>query len=415
MSQSLMLTLGKVGDTKGRKKVFMIGLTFYLAGLTACAVSQNVGQLIASRAIQGIGASTGYSLGMAIVVAVFPPDERGRALGIFASVNSIGLVAGPVLGGFLLDFLGWRAVFYTRIPLALAAIIMAWRIIEEQKVAEEHPKFDITGSVSLFGFLSSLLLFLTFGGKQGFATASAFLPGCLAAILLVLFLLSEKKAPQPIIELSFFKKRLFVLATITNGLQAIGQAFVVFLVPFFLVEGLGSSGSATGLCMALLAVPIMVLGPVSGRLSDKIGSTFLSTLGVCLFSVALLYLSRLGEYPTYLHIGIGVTLAGMGQSIFMPPNNSAIIGSVSRDKLGTASSIAVTTRQIGASSGFAVAGALFSSRQAYLLDRFSNKGIDLLTAKKMASIAGFQDIILVGCAIAGLGIFTSLVRGPRQQ
>ena len=414
MSQSLMLTLGKIGDTKGRKKVFIIGLTFYLAGLTACALSQNVEQLIASRAIQGIGASTGYSLSMAIAVAVFPADERGRALGILTSVYSIGLVAGPVLGGVLLDFLGWRAVFYTRVPLALAAIIMAWRIIEEQKSAEEHLKFDIAGSVSLFGFLSSFLLFLTFGGKQGFTTPSVFLSGCLATILLVLFLVSEKKAPQPIIELSFFKKRLFTLSTTTAGLQSAGGAFVIFLIPFFLMEGLGSSGSVVGIFMALSAVPLMVLAPVSGRLSDKIGFTFLSTLGVCLLSGALFLLSRLGENPTYLGIGIGVTLFGIGMSIFMPPNNSAIIGSVPRDKLATASSIVMTTRQIGLSSGIAVAGALFSSHQTYLLDRFSHMGIDLLTAKKMASIIGFQDIVLVGCVIASIGIFTSLVRGPRQ-
>ena len=158
----------------------------------------------------------------------------------------------------------------------------------------------------------------------------------------------------------------------------------------------------------------MVLAPVSGRLSDKIGFTFLSTLGVCLLSGALFLLSRLGENPTYLGIGIGVTLFGIGMSIFMPPNNSAIIGSVPRDKLATASSIVMTTRQIGLSSGIAVAGALFSSRQIYLLDRFSHMGIDLLTAKKMASIIGFQDIVLVGCVIASIGIFTSLVRGPRQ-
>jgi EmrB/QacA subfamily drug resistance transporter len=414
MSQSLMLTLGKIGDTKGRKKVFIIGLTLYLAGLTACALSQNVEQLIASRAIQGIGASTGHSLSMAIAVAVFPADERGRTLGILASVYSIGLIAGPVLGGVLLDFLGWRAVFYLRVPLALTAIIMAWKIIKEQKSAEENLKFDIAGSVSLFGFLSSFLLFLTFGGKQGFTTPSVFLSGCLATILLVLFLVSEKKAPQPIIELSFFKKRLFTLATITAGLQSTGASFVIFLIPFFLMEGLGSSGSIVGIFMALSAVPLMVLAPVSGRLSDKIGFTFLSTLGVCVFSAALFLLSRLGEHPTYLGIGIRVTLFGIGMSIFMPPNNSAILGSVPRDKLGTASSIVMMTRQIGMSNGIAVAGALFSSRQTYLLDRFSHMGIDLLTAKKMASITGFQDIVLVGCVIASIGILTSLVRGPRQ-
>jgi MFS family permease len=160
---------------------------------------------------------------------------------------------------------------------------------------------------------------------------------------------------------------------------------------------------------------LRILGPVSGRLSDKIGFTFLSTLGVCLFSLSLFLLSRLGAHPTCLAIGLAIALSGIGMSIFQPPNNSAILGTVSRDKLGIASSIGMTARQIGFSSGIAVALALFSSRQTYLLERFSRMGIDLPTGKRMASINGFQDIVLVGCAIAGIGIFTSLVRGSRQK
>jgi EmrB/QacA subfamily drug resistance transporter len=415
MSQSLMLTLGKIGDAKGRKKVFIAGLTFYLVGLVACALSQNVGQLIASRAVQGIGASTGYSLSMAIAVAVFPPEERGRALGILTSIHSIGLVAGPVLGGVLLDIFGWRAVFYARAPMAIAAIIMAWKIIAEQKNSEEHFKFDIAGSVSLFGFLSSLLLFLTFGGKGGFMTPLVLFLGCLAIILLTFFLISEKKAPQPIIELNFFKKRLFTFAVITAGLMSTVAAFIIFLVPFFLMEGLGSSGSVAGIFMALLAIPLMVLSPVSGRLSDKMGPAFLSTLGVILFCISLFLLSRLGEHPTYLSIGIAITLSGVGMAIFTPPNNSAIMGSVPRSMLGTASSIAMTARQVGASSGIAVTGALFSSNQADILGRLLHTGIDLPTAKKMASVAGYQETILVGIAIACVGVPTSLVRGPRKK
>jgi MFS family permease len=352
---------------------------------------------------------------MAIAVAVFPPEERGKALGILTSINSIGLVAGPVLGGILLDVLGWRAVFYARAPMAIAAIIMAWKIIVEQKNREEHFKLDIAGSASLFGFLSSLLLFLNFGGKRGFATPIVLLLGCFATVLFVFFIVSEKKAPQPIIELSFFKKRLFTFATMTAGLQSTAAAFIIFLVPFFLMEGLGSSGSVVGIFMALLAVPFLLIAPVSGRLSDKIGSTFLSTLGVCVFCVALFLLTRLGEHPTYLGIGIAVTLSGVGMAIFQPPNNSAVIGSVPRSMLGTASSITMTARQVGASSGIAVAGALFSANKAEILGRLSHMGIDPATAKKMASITGYQETILVGLIIASIGIFTSLIRGPRQK
>ena len=452
MSQSLMLTLAKIGDAKGRQKVFMAGLGFYTFGLIACALSQTVGQLIAFRAVQGIGAGTGYSLSMAIAVAVFPPEERGKALGIltglgFAAmlrlsmrlpwaritaplfagiillgwlgiltgVNSIGLVAGPVLGGLILDAMGWRAVFYTRAPMAFGALIMTWMIIKEQKRTEEMFNLDIAGSASLFAFLSFLLLFLSFGGKRGFATPLILLLGCLVAVFLVLFLISEKKATQPIVKLSFFRMRLFSAATISVGVQTTATSFVIFLVPFCLMEALGSSGSVVGIFMALLALPLLVISPVSGRLSDKIGSTFLATLGMCVVCVALFLLGRLGAHPTYLSIGIGVAMCGMGMAIFQPPNNSAILGSVPKSMLGTASAINMVARQVGASSGIALAGALFSGYQTDVLHRLSSMGIDLLTAKRMASLAGFEKAMLVGLAIASVGIFTSMVRGPRQK
>ena len=415
MSQSLMLTLAKIGDAKGRQKVFMAGLGFYTFGLIACALSQTVEQLIAFRAVQGVGAGTGYSLSMAIAVAVFPPEERGKALGILTGVNSIGLVAGPVLGGLILDAMGWRAVFYTRAPMAFGALIMTWMIIKEQKRTEEMFNLDIAGSASLFAFLSFLLLFLSFGGKRGFATPLILLLGCLVAVFLVLFLISEKKATQPIVKLSFFRMRLFSAATISVGVQTTATSFVIFLVPFCLMEALGSSGSVVGIFMALLALPLLVISPVSGRLSDKIGSTFLATLGMCVVCVALFLLGRLGAHPTYLSIGIGVAMCGMGMAIFQPPNNSAILGSVPKSMLGTASAINMVARQVGASSGIALAGALFSGYQTDVLHRLSSMGIDLLTAKRMASLAGFEKAMLVGLAIASVGIFTSLVRGPRQK
>lgn len=160
MSQSLMLTLSKLGDAKGRKRIYLIGLVLYTIGLTAASLSLSVGQLIACRVIQGAAGATISALGIAITVAAFPPDERGKAIGVLMGAMSIGLVAGPVLGGVILDLLGWRAIFYLRIPFLLACLVMAWVIVEEQKGIEGRRfKFDTVGSLSLFGWLTCLLLF----------------------------------------------------------------------------------------------------------------------------------------------------------------------------------------------------------------------------------------------------------------
>jgi MFS family permease len=412
-SQSLLLTLGKIGDAKGRKYVLMAGLAFYTCGLIACALSQNVGQLIAFRSLQGVGAATGYSLSMAIAVAVFPQDERGKALGILAGVNSIGLVAGPVIGGLIIDFFGWRAVFYTRIPFALGAIFMAWLIIKEQDISRKIFKLDVKGSIGLFGFLSFLMLFLYFAGK-GSITSSVLLMACLAAIFFIFFLYAEKRAEQPIILLSLFKNRLFAVGTICAVLQTAASSTVIFLVPFYLTDGLGLTSSAVGLGMTLLAVPLLVIAPVSGRLSDKIGSTFLSAFGMFVILIALIILSSLGANPTVFGIGAGILLAGSGMAIFQPPNNSAIMGAVPRDMLGTASAVVTAARQIGVSSSIAVSGSIFSFFQTSCIADYFGSGLDPATVKKMACVSGFQHTIMVGAAISLIGIIMSLVRGGRK-
>lgn len=414
-SQSLMLTLARIGDAKGRKKVYMTGLGFYTVGLIGCAVAQNVPMLIAARAFQGVGAATGYSLSMAIAVAVFPAEERGRALGILAGSNSVGLVVGPVIGGLLLDLLGWRGVFYARAPLALAALLMTLLIVKEQRREKEYFRLDLAGAISLFCFLGSLFLFLSFGGKWGFRMPVVLLMGASSLCSFIWFIVAEGRAVQPILRLGLFKRRVFAAASVTGLFNGFGAATMTFLVPFYLVQGLGFSSSAVGLTMALVAAPLLILSPVSGRLSDKIGSTVLCTLGMALGTVGLFLLSRPIAHPSYGAIATGVALMGIGTAIFLAPNNSTVVGSVPRDMLALASGVAVATRQVGVSSGIAIAGALFGSYQSHYVAQFVGRGIEMTAARKIASIAGFGDAILIGAAVSCAGIATSVVQAQGRR
>lgn len=415
MSQSLGVTLAKVGDIKGRKKVYLLGLTFYGAGMVACALSQNPVQLIISRAVQGVGAATGWSLTTAIAVAVFPAAERGRALGILTGIYSVGLTVGPVLGGLILDLLGWRAVFYTRLPLVLAALVMGWTIIKEQAERTDGFRFDIRGALSLLACLSSFMLFLSFGGKLGFGTPWVMVAGTLAALLLVLFLFIEAGAAQPIVDLTLFKRRLFSAAVLSGGLQNAASAVAIFTMPFYLSRALGYSASAVGIFLAVLAVPLVVVSPVSGRLSDRIGSRFLAVFGMGVVLAALLLLRQLGSNPAYLETMVAVILLGTGMAIFQSPNNSALMGAAPRDKLGIASAILSTVRNIGSSSAIAVASSVYSVYEAHHLERLSKIGRDVQTAKIIASTLGFQDTLVIGIAIGLAGILTSSIRGAGQK
>ncbi len=416
MTQSLMMTLSKVGDAKGRKRVFVAGLALYTVGLLAASVSHSVGQLILARVVQGAAGATITSLGLAIAVAVFPGEQRGRALGILIGSASIGLVAGPVLGGLVLDLLGWRAIFYTRVPFLVACLAMAWAIIEEQKKAEGQGfTFDTAGAISLFGWLSCLLLFLSFGYRWGLTAFPSLLLAAMTISFFVAFLVAEKRSVEPIVELSIFKNRLFSAAVLSSMASTVGSSSAVFLVPFYLVQGLGFSGTMVGTFMALLAVPSLVLSPLSGRLSDRMGSRFLSSTGVAVVCAGLVWLIRLPTGATPLGIGTGIILVGSGVGIFHPPNNSAMVGSVPREMLGVASAIGTTARHIGSSMSLAVTGAVYSAHQSLYLSRFSHMGCTPGAARRMASVASFSDTLLVALSVACVGFMASLFRGSGRS
>jgi EmrB/QacA subfamily drug resistance transporter len=414
-SQSLGLILAKIGDARGRKAVYMTGLGFYTVGILACAVAQGPLQLIIARTVQGVGAATGWTLTMAIAVAVFPNEERGKALGILAGAYSLGLVVGPVVGGLILDAFGWRAVFWLRAPLALAALFMAAVVIKEQKSEETVFRLDIRGAVSLFGFITCLMFFLNFAGRQGFRQPLVQFLGLLSAAFLVLLLLSERRAYQPIVDLSLFRSRLFSAAILSSGLQTAATGTAIFLIPFYLSLALGYSSSAVGMFVALIALPIVVLSPISGKLSDKIGSRFLAALGIAVLFVAFLLLSRLGPTPSYPRLIGAIALVGTGMAIFQSPNNSAVMGSASRGALGTASALVSTVRNIGSSSAIALAGSAFTVSMSRHIERLLGSGVDTVTLKRIAAAASFRDTLFMAMIISLIALFASLVRGPGRS
>ncbi|MGD0238628.1 MAG: MFS transporter, partial [Syntrophorhabdales bacterium] len=231
-SQSLMFTLARIGDASGRKMMYSACLALYTVGLLLCSLSRNVPDLIAARAIQGVGGAGVISLSTAIGAAVFPEEERGKALGILTSVSAIGLIAGPLVGGVILDLLGWRAIFYTRLPVGILGIIMAWVMVREQREPVAL-HFDLGGAMSLFGCLTSMLLFFSLVGKQGFFSTSNLLLAGSTVLLLGMFLLFEAKAAQPIIDLGLFRNPVLAGAAAAGTVHATVLAGSIFLLPFY--------------------------------------------------------------------------------------------------------------------------------------------------------------------------------------
>jgi EmrB/QacA subfamily drug resistance transporter len=410
-SQSLGLILAKIGDAKGRKAVYMTGLCFYTFGIFACSFAQSPMQLIIARAIQGVGAATGWTLTMAITVAVFPYEERGKALGILAGAYSVGLVLGPVLGGLILDGLGWRAVFWLRLPIVAAALVMAGFVIKEQKSDNKDFSLDWYGAATLFAFITCLMFFFNYAGKQGMTSYLVQSLGLGCVILFVILLFFEKHAHEPIIDLNLFRKRLFSAAILTSGLQTASTGTAIFLIPFYLSLALGYSSSVVGIFVALLAVPIVVVSPLSGKASDRLGSRLLTTTGIVVLFVAFLLLSRLGLSPGYGRLSAVIALIGTGMAIFQSPNNSAVMGSVPKDRLGTASAMVSTVRNIGSSSAIALAGTAFSTSNAHYFEKLKLQLHDITALKHMSAAASFHDTLLIAMVITTIAFVVSLVRG----
>ena len=408
----LLLTLARVGDTIGRKRVFVVGLSTYTLGLILCSISPNIIVLLISRIIQGAGAAVIITLGSAIVVAVFPRDQQGKAIGIFGMLTSIGLIAGPALGGVILDFLDWQGIFYTRIPVVVLTLIMAIVIIKEQKEPDSRLRMDIGGAATLLAGATCLLLYLNLGGDWGYGSISSLMLAVGAVVLFGIFFRLERKAAQPVLDISLFTNRSFTMAALTNLLQMSAASIVPVLIPFFLINGLLYSQSTVGLLMALIAIPSVILSPLSGWISDKIGNRIPMVFSTVCFSFALFLFSRMSIDSTILHICLVGIIFGTGMGVFMAPNQSAVISAAPRRNLATALGVANAMRLLGASIGTALGGTLYAYRQIDHQAELAEEGVfSPAVIEQLSAIESFRYVILLAAFLSITAIITSALVG----
>ncbi len=359
VSTSCMLIIGKISDVVGRKRIYVAGIAVFTLGLLTCALAQSIGQLIFFRALQAVGAAMAISCGTAIVTEAFPPNQIGKGLGSLGISVSLGFIAGPILGGLLLDWLDWRSIFYVRIPLGLAALMRA------------H------GPAS---FAVHLLV--------GLGLAS-----------LLLFVLVERRARDPIVDPSLFKNKVFSSAIWGLFLHFVAAPSYILIIPFYLMLGLHLVPSEAGLLMATTSVTTMVFGPMSGWLSDRFGPVWFAAIGAT--AAALAYVCMLGFdlQSTVGSIAPVFVLLGVGAGTFHPANNSIIMGAASRERLSTASALMATYRQVGIAVGMAVTGTLFSAGTESFHQALTRQGIDGAYASELAIPLAFHDVLLLSIFI----------------
>ncbi len=408
------LTAGRVGDLWGRKRVYITGWIIFTIGMGIASLAQNIEQLIAIRFFQAIGVSLAMANGNAIVAEAFPPEERGQALGTTGSVVGAGLMSGPIFGGLILELLNWQAIFYLRVPIGLAAMTMAFIFIRpsEPLPAGASRKLDIPGAIALFATLSTALLAVNRGQSWGWT--SPIIVGLLlfAGLALIAFLRIESRAISPVVALGLFKIRSYAVGVSSLALNFSGQAAVTFLMPFYLQEVKGFNTAQTGLITATVPSMMLLLSPISGRISDRYGFKHQTTLGIALVSVGLFSLATIEAGTAVPFIMARLALIGIGSAIFMSPNSASIISSVPRDRLGTASASVATSRNIGQAVGLAMASTILVA-VATATAGFSAEQVADLPSN--AILDGVKVAFLVAACASCLAIVASSFRSAAPR
>ncbi len=406
----LTLTAGRVGDLYGRKRVYITGWVIFTLGMAVASFAQTIEQLIAYRFFQAIGVSLAMANGNAIVTDAFPPEERGQALGTTGSVVGAGLMSGPIIGGVLLGLFGWQSIFYLRVPIGIIAMTLAFLFIRpsEPLPAGTSRKLDIPGAVALFVALSSALLAVNRGQSWGWG--SPVIVGLLifAICALIAFLRIESKAVSPVVALALFKVRALSVGVSSLALSFAGQSAVTFLLPFYLQEVKDFSTARTGLVMATVPSMMLLLSPVSGRVSDRYGFQHQTTFGIALVSIGLLSMATINAGTPVPMLVLRLALIGIGTAIFMSPNSSAIMGSVPKDRLGTASAAVGTARNIGNATGLAMASAIVVAVSTASAGFSAERLADL---PEGALVDGIRVAFLVAAIASSTAIVASSLKG----
>lgn len=356
---TLLATIGRLADIHGKRPLYTSGFAVFTLGSLFCGLAPSAGWLIAARVFQGVGAALLLALGLAILTEAFPPTERGRALGIGGSIVSIGIVVGPTLGGLIIENISWHWIFFVNVPIGIAGGLMAWRYVPATQPAGRQ-QFDFGGAALLFMALLALLLGLTNGQREGFTSPLSLGLFAVSIVLLVAFGIVEWRHPQPIIELRLFRNRMFSVNLVTGFLIFVGLGSTL-LIPFYLENVLGYNVQQVGFLLAVVPIALGIVAPLSGALSDRMGSRPITVTGLFVTVFAYLSLSTLRVDSTALDFMWRYALIGIGVGMFQSPNNSAIMGSVPRERLGIASGLLAMTRSLGQTVGIAVLGATWAA------------------------------------------------------
>jgi len=387
---AFMLTGGTLGDRYGRKRFFLAGLALFTLASALAGISASTGQLVATRALQGVGAALLLPESLSIISATFPAGRRGLAIGVWGAISGLAIAVGPVVGGYLVEHVSWRSVFFINVPVGIAGLILAATVVPESRDQAGQRRVDPAGLITGTLAVSALTYALIEGNTRGWTDGRILSAFAAAAALAVAFVAIEARRESPMLPVGLLRNRTFSGANIVGALMFFGMIGTIFFLTLYLQDVRGYSPAQAGLRLLPLSAMILVFAPVAGKLSDRVGSRGFMTAGPALAAagLGLLLLTRPGTSYTAVLLPAFLVM-GAGWAITLAPMSAAVMGSVEPGRAGLASAAANTSRELGGVLGVASLGALTTAvfNRAFLA-HLAQAGIPAGPAARIIARAG---------------------------
>jgi EmrB/QacA subfamily drug resistance transporter len=394
----LLLSFGRLGDVFGRKRLFVLGMSLFTVASALCGASAWIGDqlgfsavsvLIAARVLQGLGGAFMMPQSLSLLTVTFPPEKRGAAMGIWGGIVALGAIVGPIVGGLIVTDYAWEWIFLINVPVGIVAVLATLRIVPESIDPLASKRLDWGGLVLSGLGIFSLVYASIEGNKKGWTSTPILGLFAASAVLLTLFVLWERRAADPMMKLELFRLRNFWVGNVIAIVVAFGMLGIFFPMTLFLQQVLGFSPIRAGLTMTPMSVMILIVAPLSGRLTDRIGARWILFMGTGLMSLGILFIiSRINLDTTWRSLLLPLVVTGMGMGMTFAPMTAAAMREVPPRIAGSASGILNTMRNIGQVLGIAVLGSLLQHRLGtHASERVAALGLETSLTRRIVSLA----------------------------
>jgi EmrB/QacA subfamily drug resistance transporter len=401
-----ILIFGRIGDIIGKTKVFKFGVVLFTIGSLLCGFTNSLPFLVLARVIQAIGASATMATNQGIITQVFPAKERGRALGVIGTFVALGAMAGPPLGGIIVSVVSWKYIFLINVPIGIIVFLMTLKIFPKTGEVKDE-KLDGKGAILFTITMVALFGAVEQGQNTGYNSPLIIGAFVVAIITFILFIIVEKNLEDPLLQLSIFKNSLFSISILCAFISFIAISASNIILPFYFQDAKQISPAITGFFMMISPIVLSVVAPFSGYLSDKIGSEVLTLVGLILTSFGLILIGTLNENSSLIFLVIFIIIMTIGNGMFQSPNNSLIMSTVPKDKLGIAGSVNALIRNIGMVSGTSFATLLLYNRMSH---KIGYRVIDYVKGRSDVFMYGMRYVYICAGIMCVIGAIITAVR-----